>query len=104
MNATLPRADMMGGLRRWLLQLSGNARYMCVYQIHFSWMCFNPIPPSHLTIPMECQELQHPPGMFHFELLYAWRCHYDVITGPQGFAPNKPRRLHFFIIWHTVVK
>ena len=67
--------------------------YVCVPDTSFtsySWMCYNPIPLSHLTIPVECQELPHPPGMFHFELLYAWRCHYDVIIGPHGFNPDYP--------------
>ena len=56
----------------------------------YSWICFNPMPLSQLTIPIQCLELPCPPGIFHFELLYAWRCHYDVIIGPHGFQPDDP--------------
>ena len=56
----------------------------------YSWLCFNPMPLSQLTIPIQCQEFPCPPGVFHFELLYAWRCHYDVIIGAHGFQPDNP--------------
>lgn len=67
--------------------------YVCVPDPSFksySWMCFNPLPSTKLTVPMECKELPRPPGMFHFELLYSWRCHYDVIISPHGFNPIYP--------------
>ena len=35
----------------------------------YSWIYFNPISLSQLTIPTQCQELPCPPGAFHFELI-----------------------------------
>ena len=29
-------------------------------------------------------------GVFHFELLHAWGCHYDVIIGPDDHLPPNP--------------
>ena len=65
--------------------------YVCVpdsTMSSYSWICFNPL--SQLTIPIQCQELPCPSGVFHFELLYAWRCHYDVMIGTHGFQPADP--------------
>ena len=55
-----------------------------------SSICFAPFPQSKIVCPQECQELLCPPGVFHFELFYASRCHYDVIIGPDGHLPDYP--------------
>ena len=65
--------------------------YVCTPDFNsssYSWLYFNPI--LNVTIPTQCQELPCPPGVFHFELFYAWRCHYDVIIGPHGYVPDYP--------------
>lgn len=66
--------------------------YVCIPDSgsSYSWIYFNPIPPSQLTIPIQCKELPCPPGVFHFELFHTWRCHYDVIVGPHGYLPDYP--------------
>ena len=59
----------------------------------YSWIYFTPVPPSKLTIPSQCDEIACPPGVFHFELFYAWRCHYDIIVGLHGYIPENPPQL-----------
>ena len=54
----------------------------------YSWIRFNPL--SSVTIPTQCQEIPSPPGVFHFELYYACRCHYDVIVGTYGRLTDYP--------------
>ena len=54
----------------------------------YSWICFAPFPQSQIMCPRECQELLCPPGVFHFELFYASRCHFDVIIGSHGHLPD----------------
>ena len=56
----------------------------------YSWICFKPFSPAELVCPDECQQLPHPPGVLHFELFYASRCHYDVIIGAHGYLPDNP--------------
>ena len=59
-----------------------------------SWIYFKPFSPAELVCPDECQQLPRPPGVLHFELFYASRCHYDVIIGAHGYLldypPNMP--------------
>ena len=45
---------------------------------------------SKLICTEECQQLPRPPGVLHFELFHAWRCHYDVVVGSDGYLPNYP--------------
>ena len=59
----------------------------------YSWICFKPFPQSQLIYPEESLQITRPPGVLHFELLYASRCHYDVIVGPHGYVPNYPPRM-----------
>ena len=56
----------------------------------YFWVLFKPIDCSKLVLPDEYQQLPLPPGVHHFELLHAWRCHYDVIVGPDGYLPDYP--------------
>jgi len=58
----------------------------CPYT-HGSILSLN-LPQSKLTWPEECQELLRPPGIFHIELFYAWRCHYDVIILSDGYISD----------------
>jgi len=53
----------------------------------YFWVCFKPTDSNKLICPDECRQLQLPPGVFHFELFHAWRCHYDVIIGENGNLP-----------------
>ena len=45
---------------------------------------------SNLICKEECMQIPRPPGVLHFELFYATRCHYDVIVGPTGHVPTYP--------------
>ena len=56
----------------------------------YSWICFKPFSPAELVCPDECHQLPCPPGVLHFELFYASRCHYDVIIGAHGYLPDNP--------------
>ena len=56
----------------------------------YFWVLFKPINSSELVLPEECQQLTLSAGVHHFELLHAWRCHYDVIIGPDGHLPDFP--------------
>ena len=67
--------------------------YMCLpnaSDLSYSWICFTPFPSSELVCPDECQQLPLPPGVLHFELFYAARCHYDVIIAADGHLPDYP--------------
>jgi len=59
----------------------------------FSWIRFKPLSQSELICPEECLQIPRPPGVLHFELFYASRCHYDVIVGPNGRVPDYPPRM-----------
>ena len=59
----------------------------------YSWIHFKPAPLSKVTYPAQCEELPRPLGIFHFELFHAWGCHYDVVTGPDGYTPLNPPSL-----------
>ena len=56
----------------------------------YFWIVFKPINDSDLTCKEECEQLPRPPGVLHFELFHAWRCHYDVVVGPNGYLPANP--------------
>ena len=62
----------------------------CTSDSSYSWICFKPFPLAELVYPDECQQLPRPPGVLHFELFYASRCHYDVIIGADGYPPDYP--------------
>lgn len=65
--------------------------YVCVPDptcSSYSWIRFNPI--SNVITPTQCQEILCPPGVFHLELFYARRCHYDVTVGSHGYVPDYP--------------
>ena len=67
--------------------------YVCQANISnssYSWICFKPLPTSEIVCPDECQQLPRPPGVLHFELFYASRCHYDVIIAADGHVPDYP--------------
>ena len=70
--------------------------YVCIPDASsssYSWIYFTPVPTSQLTIPSQCLELSPPPGVFHLELFYTWRCHYDIIVGLHGYLPDNPPQL-----------
>ena len=56
----------------------------------YFWVVFKPSDHSQLMLMEECQQIPRPPGVLHFELFHAWRCHYDVIIGPDGYLPLYP--------------
>ena len=59
----------------------------------YFWIVFKPMDNSKLICTEECQQLPRPPGVLHFELFHAWRCHYDVVVGPDGYLPDYPPSL-----------
>ena len=84
--------------------------YVCVpdsTMSSYSWICFKPMLPSQLTIPAQCEELPCPPGVFHFELLYAWRCHYWSTWIPARLPSSNSRytscshNMGMFSQWHA---
>ena len=56
----------------------------------YFWVCFKPANSTKLVCPDECKQMRVPPGIFHFELYHDWRCHYDIITGENGYLPLYP--------------
>ena len=70
--------------------------YVCVpdsTMSSYSRICFKPMPLSQLKISAQREELPCPSGVFHFKLIYAWRCHYNVIISPHGFQPDYPPQI-----------
>ena len=56
---------------------------------HFRFfVCFKPLSSSEIVCPDEYQQLPRPPGVLHFEVFYASKCHYVVIIGADGHVPD----------------
>ena len=80
-----------------LLLLFGKYQSMCALKIQtipssYFWIVFKPIDDSELTCTEECQQLPCPPGVLHFELFHAWRCHYNVVIGPDNYLSTTTSR------------
>ena len=72
----------------------------------YSWICFKLFPQSQLIYPEESPQIPRPPGVLHFELLYASRCDCWA-TWIHSELPTKDDRpewsTHIFIIGINVV-